>query len=407
MQPRPNYMAVWKELTTEKAMTFVAGPRQVGKTTLAKRICQDFTNSLYFNWDIPADRVKLIENPVFFEELVRKDTSLPLVVFDEIHKYRDWKNYLKGAYDRYLDQFRFLVTGSGRLDTYQKGGDSLAGRYYLFHLWPFTIGEIGGKNRKWGSFFNSPLEIETREGHVLKAIWDRLAAYSGFPEPYLAAQQKTWQRWSNTYGRQLIREDIRDLTRIQSIGDLETMFYLLPSRIGSPISIPALSRDLKLSYNTINGWLFVFERFFMTFSISPWTARISRAIQKERKVYLWDSPRIKDVAARFENMVALELYRAITIWNDIGYGNFSLHFIKNKEKKEVDFLIAEANTPKLLIEAKVSETRPSPALIKFQTVLGVPGIQLINQDGGFRLFSNGDHQILVAPAWQWLATLPW
>lgn len=407
MKPRPNYMAVWKELAADKSMVFISGPRQVGKTTLAKSISQDFANHIYFNWDIPSDRTKLIENPAFFEALERKDPSLPLVIFDEIHKYRDWKNYLKGTYDRFYDQFRFLVTGSGRLDTYQKGGDSLAGRYYLFHLWPFTIGEISGQNRKWQAFADNPLKCQIRENKTLKASWDHLATYSGFPEPFLAAKPKTWQRWSNTYGQQLIREDIRDLTQIRSISDMETLFYLLPSKIGSPISIPSLARDLKLSYNTVRDWLGVFERFFMTFSIGPWTTRISRAIQKERKIYLWDSPRIQEKAARLENMVALELYRAITLWNDVGYGRFSLHFIKNKEQQEVDFLIAESNTPKLLIEVKASETQPSPALLKFQRVLNTPAIQLLNQDGGFRLLSNDHQKILVVPAWQWLATLPW
>ena len=255
MKPRPNYMAVWKELAADKSMVFISGPRQVGKTTLAKSISQNFANHVYFNLDIPSDRIKLIENPAFFEALERKDPSLPLVVLDEIHKYKDWKNYLKGTYDRFCDQFRFLVTGSGRLDTYQKGGDSLAGRYYLFHLWPFTIGEISGQNRKWQVFADNPFKCQIRKDKTLKASWDHLATYSGFPEPFLAAKSKTWQRWSNTYGQQLIREDIRDLTQIRSIGDMETLFYLLPSKIGSPISITSLAHNLKVSYNTIRDWL--------------------------------------------------------------------------------------------------------------------------------------------------------
>jgi hypothetical protein len=145
----------------------------------------------------------------------------------------------------------------------------------------------------------------------------------------------------------------------------------------------------------------------LTFSLKPWTQRISRAIQKEQKIYLWDVPRIKDAAARFENMVALELFRAVTLWTDMGIGRFSLHFIKNKEQQEVDFLIADDHEPVLLIEAKVSDTRPSAALLKFQNALGTPAVQLINQQGGYRQISNGKYRILVAPAWQWLALLPW
>ncbi len=407
MEPRPKYTSIWKELAANKPMVFIAGPRQVGKTTLAKRISDSFSNKLYFNWDIPSNRTKLIEDPVFFENLERRDTSLPLVIFDEIHKYKDWKNYLKGTYDGFSDQFCFLVTGSGRLNIYQKSGDSLAGRYDMFHLWPFTISEISNHNRKWDSFFNNPLKCVNHDHQKLKTAWNQLAAFSGFPEPFLSAKPKIWQRWSNTYGQQLIREDIRDLTQIRSIGDMETLFYLLPSKIGSPISIPSLARSLKLTYNTVHDWLSVFERFFLTFSIGPWTHRISRAIQKERKIYMWDSPRIENRAACLENMVAIELYRAITLWNDVGYGKFSLHFIKNKEKQEVDFLIADSNHPRLLIEVKASDDRPSQALVKFQTALGIPAIQLTNTDDGFRLISNYQHKVMIAPAWQWLASLPW
>ena len=147
MYARELYKKIWQELATDKEMIFLAGPRQAGKTTLARMIAEKFSNSLYFNWDIPGERTKLLRNPLFFEEVARKDTSPPLIIFDEIHKYRGWKNYLKGVYDRFRSEYRFLVSGSGRLDVYQKGGDSLAGRYLLFHLFPFTLAELGNVRR--------------------------------------------------------------------------------------------------------------------------------------------------------------------------------------------------------------------------------------------------------------------
>jgi predicted AAA+ superfamily ATPase len=387
-------------------MIFLAGPRQVCKTTLAKIISRNFTNNLYFNWDIPQDKTRLMENPAFFQEIKRRDPSIPLIIFDEIHKYKDWKNYLKGVYDQFHESYQFLVSGSGRLDIYQKGGDSLAGRYFLFHLWPFTMSELGRRNLTIDDFLGNPLQISMENSETLKKNWVRLSQLSGFPEPYLANRMATYLRWSNTYAQQLIREDIRDLTGIKSVGDMETLYFLLPSKVGSPLSIPSLTTDLKVSYNSVRGWLAVFERFFLIFSIPPWTERIVRAIQKERKVYLWDAPRIEDPAARFENMVAMELWRAVTNWNDLGYGQFSLHFIKNKEQQEVDFLIAHRHKPVVLIEAKVSETQPSSPLKKFQKALRIPAVQLIGEDEGYRMFSNNDQSILVAPAYQWLSQLP-
>ncbi len=406
MESRVLYVKIWQELIRDKSMVFLAGPRQTGKTTLAQIISRPFTNSVYFNWDIAEHRIRLIENPTFFEAVERRDSSIPLVVFDEIHKYKDWKNYLKGVYDQFHDSYKFLVSGSGRLDIYQKGGDSLAGRYLLFHLWPFTVAELGKSHIKIDEFLKNPLEIDMKQKDKLKAIWLRLSRFSGFPEPYLSGRTTTYNRWSNIYSQQLIREDIRDMTGIKSVGNMETLYLLLPSRVGSPLSIPSLANDLHISYNSVHSWLSAFERFFLVFSISPWTRKIARAIQKERKFYLWDIPRVKNPSVRFENMVAIELWRAVTAWNDMGYGHFSLHFIKNKEQQEVDFLIANGNEPFLLIEAKLSETKPSSPLKKFQSALGIPAVQLINKGEGYRIISNGDQYILIAPACQWLSRLP-
>jgi predicted AAA+ superfamily ATPase len=387
-------------------MVFLAGPRQSGKTTFCQIVLNSFANHIYFNWDIPGDRERFISDPSFFEDVERKDMSRPLVVFDEIHKYKAWKNYLKGVYDRFHDEFQFLVSGSGRLDLYQKGSDSLAGRYFLYHMWPFTIAELAKKNKGMDDFLQNPLDINLKHNKKLSEIWNRLSEFSGFPEPYLAGKKRHYRRWSNTYSRQLIREDIRDLTGVKAINEIETLFMLLPSKTGSPLSSASLARDLQVSYNTINSWLSIFETFFMVFSITPWTKKISRAILKERKYYIWDSPRIANAAQRFENMVALELYRAVTSWNDIGHGTFSVNFIKNKEKQEVDFLLTKENKPFLLVEAKLTETQPSKALIKFQSKLNVPGVQLIKEGNNFKYFSNGPLKILVAPGFQWLSSLP-
>ncbi|OEU81504.1 MAG: hypothetical protein BA872_07205 [Desulfobacterales bacterium C00003060] len=370
MKTRTPYIKIWQDLVSDKSMIF------------------------------------LMQNPFFFEAIERQDSSIPLIILDEIHKYRDWKNYLKGVYDQFHDKYQFLVSGSGRLDLYQKGGDSLAGRYFLFHLWPFTISELGKRNREIGLFLNDPLQIAMEYADELKEIWSRLSELSGFPEPYLSGRMTTYRRWSNIYSHQLIREDIRDLTGVKSVVDMETLYLLLPSKVGSPISTPSLARDLKVSYNSVQSWLSVFERFFLSFSIGPWTRRIARAIQKGRKVYLWDTPRIKERAARFENMVALELCRAVAAWNDMGHGRFSMHFIKNKEQQEVDFLIANEGEPIVLVEAKLSDTEPSPALRKFQGVLKKPAIQLVEESKGYRMIPNGDQHILIAPAYQWLSSLP-
>jgi predicted AAA+ superfamily ATPase len=406
MIKRQFYIKIWEELASEKSMVFIAGPRQAGKTTLSKLISRSFANNYYFNWDIAEHRTLFFSNPAFFEGLKRRDSSIPLIILDEIHKYKDWKNYLKGIYDQFHENYKFIVSGSGRLDIYQKGGDSLAGRYYMFHLFPFTIAELGARKITIEAFLKNPLYITMEYAKKHKEIWNALSNLSGFPEPYLSGRSGTYRRWSNTYSHQLIREDIRDIVDLKSITDVETLYMLLPSKIGSPLSVQPLANDLKVSYNTVRNWLEVFERFFLIFSLSTWTKKITRAIQKEKKVYLWDAPRIKEPSARFENMVAMEFHRAVSLWNDMGYGNFSLHFIKNKEKQEVDFLLASNREPVLLIEAKMTDEQPSKSLLIFQRALNVPAVQLTNEGDNYCIISNDKNKVLIAPAYQWLSQLP-
>lgn len=402
---RTLYENIWNMLSRFKQMVFIAGPRQAGKTTFAQMTAENFSNSLYFNWDIFENKRQLIENPYFYENLNRKDSSIPLVIFDELHKYPQWKNYLKGIYDRDKEHYKFLVSGSGRLDLYQKGGDSLAGRYLLFYLWPFTLAELAGRNLTFEDFMNNPLWIDTPSYEVTQS-WEALGKFSGFPDPFLNSNEQFYQLWSQTYKKQLLREDIRDLTSLRNIENVEILFSLLPSKIGSPLSLASLARDLKVSFDSIKKWLDIFENFLLVFRISSWTHKISRAITKEKKLYVYDYAGIHSPAAKFENMAALELWRAISNWNSLGLGHFSLHYLRNREKEEVDFLLAQENTPFLLIETKLSNESPSKSLKKFQNMLHIQAVQLVNKNNVCKIISNGEQKILVVSADRWLAMLP-
>ncbi len=386
-------------------MVFLAGPRQAGKTTFARQLMTSFKNSFYFNWDLTANKRLLTENATFFQDMNRVDDSAPLVVFDEIHKYKKWKNYLKGVYDEFSSTYKFLVLGSGRLNVFQKGGDSLAGRYFLFTLWPFTLAELAENRRSFEDFMKDPLKLSHAHKNG-QTIWENLSRLSGFPEPYLSGKETFYRKWSTSYGQQLIREDIRNMTGVKDIDSMEVLFSLLPSRIGSPLSMASLARDVQVSFNSVRDWLEAFESFFLAFRIPSWGKKITRAITKEKKLYLYDYAHIPSLPEKYENMVALELWRGVSNWNDLGLGNFGLHYVRNKEKEETDFLISSDHNPLLLIEAKLSDAEPSKSLLKFQSNLQVPGIQLVNSPGIYKTFSNHGQQTLVITASRWLSTLP-
>ena len=386
-------------------MVFMAGPRQSGKTTLARMIADQFNNHLYFNYDFLENKKKIITNPTFFEEVNRIDTTTPLIVLDEIHKYKEWKNYLKGIYDQFNNEYKFLISGSGRLDIHQKGGDSLAGRYLLFYLWPLTLSELADQRLNFNDFFKNPLEISD-QNNELEDIWENLKEFTGFPEPFVKGNKEFYRIWSNTYHQQLIREDIRNEFQVKQSDNLETLFSLLPDRVGSLLSMNNLANTVNVSFDTIKNWINIFERFFMTFSISPWSKNISRSILKEKKIYLFNYGIIHNESIKFENMVAVELMRTISLWNNLGLGNFQLHFIRNKEKEEIDFLIIHSNKPFLLIECKLNDENISKTLFKFQNQLNIPAIQLIDKKSICKIKKNASNKILIASASRWLPLLP-
>lgn len=408
MLQRQIYKLLWQENIAQKPMVFISGPRQAGKTTFARNIIgSSYKNKVYFNWDVIENKRILIKDPYFFENAQRIDESTPLVVFDEIHKYKNWKKYLKGIYDQLAGEYQFIVSGSGRLDISQRGGESLAGRYLAMHLFPFTLAELVSHRRRIKEFLTNPLRgFDLNPLPATKQIWTNLSELSGFPEPYIKGEKNFWNKWSQTYGRQIIREDMKTISDIRRIDDIEILFSLLPSKVGSPVSMNNLAEDLQVSFDTVKQWLGLFEHFYLTFRLSPWSKKISHSLLKERKLYVYNYPQIPESALRFENMVALELLRTICQWNEHGWGNFSLHYLRNKEKREVDFLIARDNQPILLIETKFSDDHAAENLKYFQSVLNVPAVQLVAKENVFKLITHDRQKILVVTAHRWLSSLP-
>ncbi|MCX8026878.1 MAG: ATP-binding protein [Thermodesulfovibrionales bacterium] len=359
-------------------MLFVSGPRQSGKTTFAKMFADKNYQSVYVNWDIINDQKRIITNPYFFEQESR-DLKVPfLVLFDEIHKYKNWKNYLKGCYDGFSKDFRFIVTGSGRLDLFKKGGDSIFGRYMAINLFPFTLGEITETKIDWDNFYKYLQNgFEKRTYH--KEYLD-LFNLSGFPEPYIKNEISFYNIWANERKKTLIKEDIRNAYIIKDISNIEVLSNLLPDKIGSPLSINSLREDIGVAFDSVKKWLLILQQFYYIFIVKPYSKRISRALKKEPKIYLYDWVEIEEEARRFENVVALHLYKAVSLWKGCGYGDFELFYIRDKEGREVDFLVTKNKKPLMLVEAKYSDEEISRHLLYFQQKLQVPyAIQVVHK----------------------------
>jgi len=398
--------AIERLFREEKRMALVAGPRQVGKTTLAQSLLEKVgASSNYFNWDNDTHRRAILKNPESFWVTAgggQWSSGRIRVALDEIHKYPRWKRFLKGLFDVHGRNLELLVTGSGRLDIYQKGGDSLFGRYALYRLHPFTLGELLRADRADvlppETFWKSVLEQTPHAGASEGLL--TLERFSGFPEPLFAGSEELFRRWKQEHHRLIIREDLRDLTRIREIGLVESLLMLLPERIGSPLSINSLREDLNVAFDTVQHWLQTLERLYYLFEIRPYAQRMARALRREGKVYFYDFTEVETPGPRFENLVAVHLRKLVDAWNDWGYGDFELHYVRNKEKKETDFLVTERRKPYALIEAKLSTGAIDPSLVYFHERLKPRyGIQVVRE--GIRPQRQG--ALWLLPAHEFLA----
>jgi hypothetical protein len=397
---------VRKVLLEYGKMAFISGPRQVGKTTLARKLLDDFGQGRYFSWDDLADQRLFAKDPYSYERLDRDPARPSLLVFDELHKYRKWKAYLKGAFDRSREEHAFIVTGSGRLDLYSRGGDSLMGRYLRIPLFPLGVGELTGAPGTWARFVETLAEPSATTPEIASSF-SSLMSLNGFPEPFARGEASFLSTWSSQRTRLLVREDIRDATALRELSLMEQLTALLPERVGSPLSLSSLREDLGVAFETVRDWVNVLHQFYYCFPIMPWSRSLARAIRKMVKVYLFDWSEIPGEAARFENVVALHLHKAVTLWNARGEAKAALRYARDREKREVDFVITDREKPVCLVECKLTDTSPSPHLLRFQESLRAPvAVQLVATPGTCRKMRTGVGTAWVISADRWLAGLP-
>lgn len=371
MATEKRYLAsrVRKDLT--RKMVFVAGPRQVGKTTLALTL--PGARIGYLSWDISEHRERILKN------------ELPggkLWIFDELHKYRGWRNYLKGIYDGRPTGQKILVTGSGRLDLYRFGGDSLQGRYHLLHLHPFSVAEQRVRDRD---------------------AFEQLLRLGGFPEPFLSGNEVEAKRWSREYRTRLIREDVLSLERIQDLGHLELLMIRLPELVGSPLSINALREDLQVSHKALSSWIQALERLYAVFRVAPFGAPRIRAVKKEQKHYHFDWSIVPDDAARFENLVASHLLKWVQFEQDTKGRDLDLRYFRDVDGREVDFVVTEEKIPLLLVECKWADAPIDKGLRYLKSKFADAEAWQVSATG--RKDYQSPEGIRVAPALTLLATL--
>jgi uncharacterized protein len=380
----------------KKKMVILSGPRQCGKTTLSKDLLKQFSGS-YMNWDNASMRLKIQKGDL--------DQSADLWVFDELHKYKRWRNFLKGLYDVSHEEHKMLVTGSARLDAFSRGGDSLQGRYYSHRLHPLTVSEI--ENQPCVPIDQIPHLPHGPKASTEKVISD-LLNLGGFPEPFLSGSQRESNRWRLTYGSRLIQEEIKSLEGIKDLDRLELLFDRLGDIAGSALSINSVREDLEVAFETIRNWILVFERFYAIFRISPFGPAKFKSVKKEQKLYFWDWARATHEGARFENLIAFHLLRFLHWMEDVEGEKLDLRYFRTREGHEVDFILLRKRKPWMAIEVKLSDSQLSPSLGYFLERYSVPyAFQVFLKNGQEKKWPKiGNSVVHSVSAARFLSNLP-
>ena len=369
----PRYLAsaVARDALADRKMAFISGPRQSGKTTMARGLLSSAAN--VFTWDDPAFRRRWVRDP--YEAIAHRGAGP--ILLDEIHKDRRWKGRLKGVYDLHGDEIPILATGSARLDLFRRGGDSLMGRFIPYRLHPLSVGE---RTEPPGP------EAILSDAAPSFPFADTLRLGT-FPEPLLAGQEGKARRWSRLRLERLMYEDLRDLRHVHDLQALRVLVDLLPDRVGAPFSMNSVREDVGVAYATIRDWIGVLEALYHVILIRPFAGRLQRTLRAEPKLYLFDVLQIPEPGERRENLTALHLLKACHFWTDLAFGDFELRYLRTKEKEEVDFVVVRDRKPWMLVECKSGELSPSPTLVKFAARLSTKrNVQLVDRKGHDRSY---------------------
>ena len=359
--PRVYQTMIESHLKNYRQMVFVSGPRQVGKTTMCEAVA-----STYLSWDDEDVRRAIQSGQRAVADKYALNVaaeSEKVLVYDEIHKYSKWKQFLKGFYDLYGRNLRIVATGSAKMDVYKKGGDSMMGRYFPYRMHPLSVAELLDVSIPDERIVRSPKRLSDDE-------WTALVRFGGFPDPFVNRDVRFSRRWNSLRFEQLLKTDMRDLTRISELDQLSALAEILSNRSGEQLVYKSIGCDLGVDEKTAKKWIKTLKYLYFGFEVRPWFRNIENSIRKMPKWYLRDWANIQDEGKRAETFIACHLLKAVEGWTDLGYGEFSLGYLRDKSRREVDFVVTRDGIPWFLVEVKKSDTSLSEALAFFQERTG-------------------------------------
>ena len=359
--PRVYQTMIESHLKNYRQMVFLSGPRQVGKTTMCEAVA-----STYLSWDDEDVRRAIQSGQRVVADKYALNVaaeSEKILVYDEIHKYSKWKQFLKGFYDLYGKDLRIVATGSAKMDVYKKGGDSMMGRYFPYRMHPLSVAELLDVSIPDERIVRSPKMLPDDE-------WTALVRFGGFPDPFVNRDIRFSRRWNSLRFEQLLKTDMRDLTRISELDQLSALAEILSNRSGEQLVYKNIGCDLGVDEKTAKKWVKTLKYLYLGFEVRPWFRNIENSIRKMPKWYLRDWANIQDEGKRAETFIACHLLKAVEGWTDLGYGEFSIGYLRDKSRREVDFVVTRNGIPWFLVEVKKSDTSLSEALGFFQKRTG-------------------------------------
>jgi uncharacterized protein len=360
-------------------VVFLAGARQVGKTTLVRSLVKGPHPATYLSFDDLSSLAAARTDPEGF--LAGLDGP---VVLDEIQRVPELLLPIKAAVDRDRTPGRFLLTGSANVLALPSVTESLAGRMEVSVLWPFSAGELAGSREGFvDALFSDRLE-HVEAASAGKADTAARIARGGFPEIQQRPAQARREAWFDAYLTTVLERDVRDLANIEGLTQLPNLLALIAARHGGLASFADLSRAIGLPQTTLKRYLALLEAIFLVHRLPAWSANLSSRLVKAPKLFLTDcglAARLTGINERsmtedprtlgplLEAFVVAEL-RKQSAWSSV---RPRMYHYRTHTGREVDIVLEDARGRLVAIEVKAAVSlnrRDTGGVAAFADVVG-------------------------------------
>lgn len=364
--------ALTNHFTKYNEVLVLLGARQVGKTTILKRIFPDASYLVADNEPVKNSLERY--DPAVYRQLL--DTNSGVVVLDEIHKLNDPGRAAKIFFDQ-LSEYKLIVTGSSAFNIKNKASESLAGRKVDYHLYPLSLSEYLVQNglesalsfRSMEDLLKGKKAEEVFRPYDHKALLNNILVYGLYPAMQSHPRDSVYL--TNLIDS-VVFKDLVELSLLENKSAALSLLKLLAYQVGSQVNYAELASKLGIGAKTVKRYIELFEQSFIIFTIKPYSSRKRDEIAKMPKVFFYDMglrnalinnfepvENRGDAGQLFENFIVCELLK----YNHYGNFGYNFNYWRTKGGSEVNLVLSKSNHDTIAVEIKSKQQRVNQAFI--------------------------------------------